>query len=175
MLSPLQSYFRTFARYNGWANARLYEACGRLTEAEYMKTRPAFFESIHGVLNHGLVGDRIFLSRFTGREPAVTALDQQLYGDLAGLRVARVAEDAQIVALVDGFSDDELVAGIRFNWRGQGGVEFPRHVTLGSMFNHATHHRGQAHDLISQTKLEPPPLDFGIYLMAERERAQASA
>jgi len=140
-----------------------------------MKTRPAFFHGIHGVLNHSLVGDRIFLSRFSGRDAGIRSLDQQLYGDFGGLRVARDAEDAQIVALVDGFSDEELVAGLRFDWRDRGMVEFPRHVVLGSMFNHATHHRGQAHGLISQTELEPPPLDFGIYLMEERERAQAGA
>jgi len=59
MVSPLIDHFRTFARYNTWANGRLYDAVGKLTKAEYRKKRPAFFGGIRGVLNHILVGDRI--------------------------------------------------------------------------------------------------------------------
>ena len=44
-------YFRTFARYNQWANRRLYAACAALPEAEYMKPRAAFFGSLHATLN----------------------------------------------------------------------------------------------------------------------------
>jgi uncharacterized damage-inducible protein DinB len=32
------------------------------------------------------------------------------------------------------------------------------------MFNHATHHRGQVHGLLSQVPSDPPPLDLMIYL-----------
>jgi uncharacterized damage-inducible protein DinB len=37
---------------------------------------------------------------------------------------------------------------------------------LAHMFNHQTHHRGQAHGLLSQTAIAPPPLDLAIYLRA---------
>ena len=32
-------HFRTFARYNRWANDRLYSACASLHEAEYLKPK----------------------------------------------------------------------------------------------------------------------------------------
>ena len=47
------------ARYNTLANRRLYEACASLSDAERKEDRPDFFGSIHGTLNHIMVGDRI--------------------------------------------------------------------------------------------------------------------
>ena len=37
---------------------------------------------------------------------------------------------------------------------------------------HQTHHRGQVHDQLSQTSLDPPSLDL-IYFMRARERGEA--
>jgi uncharacterized damage-inducible protein DinB len=34
------------------------------------------------------------------------------------------------------------------------------------MINHATHHRGQVHGLLSQIPTDPPPLDL-IYFLRE--------
>jgi uncharacterized damage-inducible protein DinB len=35
---------------------------------------------------------------------------------------------------------------------------------LTHLFNHQTHHRGQAHALILEAGAEPPPLDYIYYL-----------
>ena len=107
-------HFRRLARYNTWANERLYQACGRLPEAEYLKPRPAFFKSIHGTLNHILVGDRIWMGRFTHREAGIRALNQQLYGDYIALHVARQAEDAQIQTFVDGLAPADYAAPLEY-------------------------------------------------------------
>ena len=52
-------HFQMLARYNRIANERLYERCGQLDSAEYRKQRQGSFGSIHGLLNHILLGDRI--------------------------------------------------------------------------------------------------------------------
>ena len=52
-------YFHTLARYNQWANRRLYAACGELPEAEYLKRRPSFFGSIHATLNQDRKSTRL--------------------------------------------------------------------------------------------------------------------
>jgi uncharacterized damage-inducible protein DinB len=91
-------YFHRLARYNAWANRRLYEACGRLGGADFAAKRAAFFGSISGTLNHILVADRIWLGRFEGRAARIDRLDQILYEDFADLRPAREAEDAHILA-----------------------------------------------------------------------------
>ena len=81
MTGPLVRHFRTLAAYNRLANLRLYEACSRLGEAELKAQRSSFFGSIHGTLNHVMVGDRIWLARFAGEEAPSTNLDAILYED----------------------------------------------------------------------------------------------
>jgi len=75
---------RTFARYNAWANRRLYDACARLPREEYYRDRKAFFGSLHGTLNHLLLADRIWLGRIKGKPIAVRGLDEELYTLSAG-------------------------------------------------------------------------------------------
>ena len=101
-------YFSTLARYNAWANRRLYDAVAQLSEAEYMKPRASFFGSIHAALNHILVGDRIWLARLEEKPNPKYKLDQVLYGDLVALRVAREAEDAHISNFIAGIDERRL-------------------------------------------------------------------
>ena len=55
-----------FAGYNAWCNERLYAAAAAVRDADYRADRGAFFKSLHGTSNHLLVGDRIWMRRFTG-------------------------------------------------------------------------------------------------------------
>ena len=59
----LLEHVRRMARYNAWANGRLYDACATLPPAEYYAARPSFFGSLHATLNHILVGDSVWLGR----------------------------------------------------------------------------------------------------------------
>ena len=81
--------YRMFAGYNAWANERLYAAAAKLSDADYRADRGAFFKSVHGTLNHLLVGDRIWMQRFTGRGEAPTQLGMILFDDLPALTAAR--------------------------------------------------------------------------------------
>jgi len=151
-----ESHFLTLARYNAWANRRLYDACAALPEAEYMKPRAAFFGSIHGTLNHLLVGDRIWIARLEHKPNPKITLDQVLYGDLVALRVARQAEDDHLINLVGGIAERSLDQPLAYaNTAGQ---------------RHQTHHRGQAHGLLSQTGVAPPSLDLIVYLRQSAAR-----
>ena len=53
----MKSRYTMFADYNTWCNERLYGAAANLSDAEY---RGAFFKSLHGTLNHLLVGDPFY-------------------------------------------------------------------------------------------------------------------
>lgn len=138
------------ARYNRIANERLYEKCAALSDGEYRMTRAGSFGSIHGLLNHILVGDRIWMSRFEGRGQATPALNTILYEYFSRLRDARVTEDAQIESffgnLREGFADELLTS---INSRGQTYIDATP-VAFTHFFNHQTHHRGQVHVMLSQ-------------------------
>ena len=158
-------HLRRMARYNAWANQRLYQACAQLSEDEYRRPRRAFFGSIHGTLNHLLVGDRTWLARIEGKPNPNVRLDDQPCGSLAELQEARNLEDARMIDLADGYAEDDLAKPVRYRLVARPEkAETPLHLCWLHLFNHQTHHRGQVHDQLSQTDLAPPSLDLIVYL-----------
>ena len=160
MTDGLIRKFRVLARYNALANRRIYGACARLTDAERKKHRPAFFGSIHGTLNHLLVGDRIWLARFSGEVVPSTDLDAILYEGFGELREAREREDARIEAFAARIDERFLEGTVRYVNNEDRTLEDPVDLLVAHFFNHQTHHRGQVHDMLSQTSVPPPVLDL---------------
>jgi uncharacterized damage-inducible protein DinB len=161
-------YFQAFARYNRWANVRLYDACAALPDDAYRQDRKAFFGSIHNTLNHLLVGDRIWLGRFTGIDPGIKALNEIPFDDFTMLRQAREAEDARIQAYVEGCDEAKLAAPLSFKSMDGTRSSMPLAPVLGHFFNHQTHHRGQAHAMLSQAGAVAPSLDLIAFLREAR-------
>jgi uncharacterized damage-inducible protein DinB len=160
----LASHYRMFGRYNAWANGRLFGAASRLSPDQYRADRGAFFKSIHGTLNHLLVTDRVWMHRLTGQGEAPSRLDTILHDTFDELRVAREAEDKKIVDFVDGLDDGRIGATIKYRR-----VSSPQEIeqqlapALTHWFNHQTHHRGQAHALLTGLVGEAPELDLLFY------------
>lgn len=153
--------FSQLAAYNQWANARLYAAALGLPEADYRRSVGVFFGSLHGTLNHLLVTDRIWLKRIIGAGDAPARLDSILFEDRAALARARMDEDARIVATVAGFDEAALAAPLTYTTTGGAAQTTALGDILLHLFNHQTHHRGQAHACCSiLTGTEPPPLDL---------------
>jgi uncharacterized damage-inducible protein DinB len=157
-------YFPTLARYNGWANERLYTACSKLGDAEYYAPRVSFFGSIHATLNHILVADRIWLGRLCDKPCAIPTLDTMLYEDRRELASARAREDARILAMAERWTDSAVGGTLTYKAMDGGEFTMPLRLVLGHLFNHQTHHRGQVHGLLSQTEVPPPPLDLGYFI-----------
>ncbi len=156
----LIQHFQMLARYNTLANSKLYEVCAQLSEAERKRIRPAFFKSIYGTLNHIMVGDRIWMARFEGKEMPSTGLDAILYDDFDELQQIRILEDERIEAFISGLNEDFLTKTIRYmNNQGKLYTD-PVDLLLAHFFNHQTHHRGQIHDMLTQTEIAPPVLDM---------------
>jgi uncharacterized damage-inducible protein DinB len=158
--------YRMFAGYNAWCNERLYDAAATVDNADYRADRGAFFKSLHGTLNHLLVGDRIWMQRFTGQGEVPKSLDAILYDDFAELRAARRAEDAKISRYIESLKDADLAGSIRYRtFVRPETIEQPLAPALDHFFNHQTHHRGQAHALLSSMigNDATPSFDLIIY------------
>ncbi len=159
-MSLIVAHFQRLAAYNRIANGLIYDAAARLDPEELWRDRRAFFTSIGGTLNHILVGDRIWLARFEGGSSPSTGLDAILFEDLADLRAARIKEDARIERFAAGLTEAYLDGEIRYvNNQGRDMAD-PTAVLVPHFFNHQTHHRGQVHDMLSQTDVPPPSLDM---------------
>jgi uncharacterized damage-inducible protein DinB len=161
----MKAHFRMMAAYNAWANRRLYDAAGQLSEADYRADLGAAFRSVHGTLNHLMVGDILWLARFRGQPNPPLRLDQILHEDRGELRGARAALDAEIVAFAGALTDVDIGASFTYTM-----ITRPETVTepmapaLSHFFNHQTHHRGQAHALLTRLTGAAPALDLIYYL-----------
>lgn len=150
MITPV--YVRTMAAYNAEMNRHLYDAAGRLGDAERRADRGAFWLSIHGTLAHILWGDSQWMSRFDGWQRPTTPISESdhFIEDWAKLCAARDKGDADIsrwAATVDeAWLGEDLVWFSRAAGRE---TRAPKRLLVTHFFNHQTHHRGQAHALIT--------------------------
>ncbi|MER9327047.1 DinB family protein [Mesorhizobium sp. M0488] len=170
----MRQHFMMFAAYNQWANGRIYDAAANLDEEEFNRDVGAFFGSLMGTLNHLLTADRIWMKRFTGEGDAPTTLDAILYRALPSLRMARDAEDKRMIDWIGGLSDKALTG--RFTYMT---VSDMRTVSqrlapaLDHVFNHQTHHRGQAHMILTVLGRPSVQLDLASFQRTEEGRAYA--
>lgn len=145
----------TFAEYNKWMNEKLYDICSQIPATELKKDRGAFFKSIHGTLNHIMLGDKVWFGRFTEAPFKAEAFDQILHEDFPGLRKERKDLDDRILAWAGALSSEELNS--EFNYQSLAGPEprsCPLWVAVTHFFNHQTHHRGQITTLLCQSGLD---------------------
>lgn len=156
----LLNWYQYLARYNRVSNERLYGACAGLDDGEYRKSRKVSFGSIHGLLNHLLLGDRIWMSRFEGGGAQTPPLNTVLFDAFAALRAARMEDDARIETFFARLDEEFLSRKFSYvNNQGKPYVELAP-VAVGHFFNHQTHHRGQIHAMLAQTPATPPSLDM---------------
>ena len=156
-----KAVFTQYAAYNRWANGRLYAAAAALPDSAYRKPIGVFFQSLHGTLNHLLVTDRLWLWRLTGEGEYVSKLDAILHDDLISLARARAVEDDRLIATVSKYDDAALGRPHAYQTTSGQPQQQPLGDILQHLFNHQTHHRGQAHACCSiLTGQEPPSLDL---------------
>ena len=150
MITP--AYCRTMAAYNSEMNRRLYAAASRLSDSERRAPRGAFWDSIHGTLVHILWGDSQWMSRFDDWPRPQTPIKQSAqmiedYGELCAARRKRDADIERWAARIDeAWLDGNLTW---FSGAANREVSAPKQLLVTHFFNHQTHHRGQAHALLT--------------------------
>lgn len=161
----MKRHFSMMATYNRWANVRLYDTAASLPDEVYRKQVGVYFKSLHGTLNHLLTADRIWMHRLEGQGGHPDRLDATIHDDLPSLRAARVVEDQRIVDFVARLDDADFEKTCHYKMlSGMPQQQSVREI-LAHLFNHQTHHRGQAHAALTALGVsEPKPLDLLIML-----------
>jgi uncharacterized damage-inducible protein DinB len=170
---------QALARYNRWMNGKMYAAAAKLTDDERKRDRGAFFKSIHATLNHILLGDRVWMGRFTGANlqgdwigpGGIRSLDQELYANFEELRAARTRMDDELESWVAGITTDRLAATFRFV-RKDVAYDSPLWWVVAHLFNHQTHHRGQVTTLLMHAGHDPGVTDMIAMLREEAARSR---
>ena len=84
-----------------------------------------------------------------------------MFDDLPSLEVARKEEDNRIVQYVDRLSAEDLGKDLDYSTTSGTPQRNPLRDLLAHLFNHQTHHRGQAHMILTVLGTrEPRPLDL---------------
>ena len=156
------------AKYNQLMNQRLLTAASELSNDSLVEDKGAFFKSVIGSLNHILIGDILWLTRFAYHPTAYSSLkplferkkpsrlDEILYADLSSFGEERAKIDHIIIQWCNEIIEDDLDKPLRHkNFKG---VEFNKRLgdLILHLFLHQIHHRGQITTLLSQENI-----DFG--------------
>ena len=190
------SHFLQLARYNVWATRRLLDAVAGVSEDHYRKDTGLFFKSIHGTLNHLLVGEHmLWYPRFAkggstlatagppqGRQHPlggpgearvgghVVALNAEVEPDRDRLGQALKGGAANWLPLIESWSAERFDGELTYtNMRGEA-MRLPFAATLAHVFNHGTHHRGQITAALTTLGHAAPELDL-VYLLQEESKA----
>ena len=168
----LASYLVLQAENNAWSNRRLYSVCAALPSEGYFAKRPCFFGSIHNTLYHILLVDHRYLARIEGRPPPDELTADVPTGDLAALGASQRAADRRLIDMVGALDEAGLSRPVRIvDEAGRAWVD-PLYRVLAHLFVHQVHHRGQVHDLLSQTAVAPPQLDEFFLAQDAARRAE---
>ena len=152
---------QAMAQYNRWMNERLYECCARLPDPERKRDAGAFFKSIHGTLNHLLLGDKVWMGRFTGKPFACTSLALELHADFDELRAERASVDKAIIDWAKALTDEDFSRELSYTSAVKPQPRrYPFWLAAAHFFNHQTHHRGQLTTLLSQLGIDPGVTDL---------------
>ena len=146
------AFVRTMAAYNAEMNRRIYAAASRLSDEARRLPRGAFWGSIHGTLCHLLWGDQVWMARFDGwPKPAVRQRESSmLIAEFEELSRARTDADAKISSWAERVTAPWLAEDLAwFSVSVNKEMRQQRSLLVMHFFNHQTHHRGQAHAMIT--------------------------
>ena len=151
---------RIQAHANRLANLRLHTAMATLSHADLHATRTSFFPTLMGTLNHILCVDQYYIDVLHGdsaaRDKALAIVPDETLGALAERQRCSDQRLLRWLMSADEAALDRTVHMPRASGRIQ--KDAAAHM-LQHLFMHQTHHRGQAHAMLSGTTVAPPPLD----------------
>lgn len=169
-MNPLH-HFQTLARYNVWATHRLLEAVEKLSDEDYRRNVGLFFKSIHGTLNHLLVGEHmLWYPRFARGESPKLALNDEIEPVRERLAQALRGSSANWKPLIDSWTAERFEGNLAYTTTKGQAVSLPFASTLAHVFNHGTHHRGQITAALTMLGQACPELDM-VYMLQEESKA----
>ncbi len=166
----MEDTFDTLFAYNRWANARVLDACRKLTSEQYAAEPAAGWSSVRSTIVHialvtdgwlrGLTGEIVMKTLTESDLPTVDAAAQLL------ARAERILADH-----LPQLTPERLATPVTISGRGRTAT-LPPWVVLRHLVNHATYHRGQVASKLKRFGIEQPATDF-VYFVVEQLQAKA--
>jgi uncharacterized damage-inducible protein DinB len=168
----LKDHVCLMAEYNHSMNKKILETCELLKPGQLSENKDAFFGSILGTLNHLIVGDTVWLKRFSSafssynelipiaEIPHPEALNSIIFPNLPELKIQREMLDQVLLSFSKAVKEKDLFQPITYkSFKGVASTKIFFSVLM-HVFNHQTHHRGQVTTLLSQFGLDAGVTDL---------------
>ncbi|KZN55445.1 DinB family protein [Pseudoalteromonas luteoviolacea] len=166
-------HFKLMALYNRRMNDQLIQAAHTLTDEQLIEDKGAFFSSILGTFNHLIIGDLIWLLRFSKHSnryqslselselPYPSSLDEILFNQFEDLIDVRQRLDRTILHWLNKEAQ-ECDFHKTLSYSNSLGERSTREFSelVSHLFNHQTHHRGQLSTLFNQLRIDIGSTDF---------------
>ena len=150
---------RLQAHANLLANRRLHAAIASLPDAAFGAPRTGFFPSLAQTLNHLLAVDLFYIGALHGDAGLAAAYHAFVpSATITELASRQRASDERLIAFCAHLDEPGCDAWVDMD-RGTHVQRDRVAPVLQHLFMHQTHHRGQAHGMLSGTAVAPPQLD----------------
>jgi uncharacterized damage-inducible protein DinB len=164
------AHFLMLTRYNVWATHRLLEAVKKISDDDYRRDIGLFFKSIHGTLNHMLVGEHmLWYPRFSRGQSPQLSLDAEIEPVRERLAQALRGGSGNWKSVIESWPVERFEGKLAYTTTKGQAVSLPFAATLNHVFNHGTHHRGQITAALTMLKQPCPVLDL-VYMLVEENK-----
>jgi len=155
----LASHLRIQARANRLANHRLHDAMAHLSAEAFQAPRVGFFPSLAATLNHILGVDEYYIGALLQEPDLAGGWDRfEPARTVTELAARQAISDERLITYCDRLDAAGCAAEVRMPRSDHVQRDTAANV-LQHLFMHQTHHRGQAHGMLSGTNIKPPQLD----------------
>jgi uncharacterized damage-inducible protein DinB len=157
------STLRELFEYNYWARNRQIEACGTLTQEQFLRPMDNSFSSLRDTLAHLVGAEYLWLERWRGRSPRAMLAAEE-FPTLAAVRERWGTVERGVSEYLAGLAEEVLTHPLSYvNLKGETWT-YPLWQMLFHVVNHQTYHRGQVTTLLRQLGVQPAQTDYLIAL-----------
>ena len=149
--------------YNYWARDRQLQACGALTQEQFLRPMGSSFSSVRDTLVHLLGGEWVWLERWRGRSPTMRAAEEfapEKFPRLSTVQDRWREVETGVREYLAGLKEEALARPVTYtNLKGETWT-YPLWRMLLHLVNHQTYHRGQVTTLLRQLGVQPVQIDY---------------
>jgi len=142
-------YIQLLYEYDSWASQRILDACGQLTQEQFLRDLGSSYPSVRDTLAHIYGAQWIWLERWQGRTPRALPAAAD-FPDLAALRSRWQGLEQDLQAFVASLDNDKLHMNLSVTTTD--GIQYtqPLWQMMQHVVNHGSYHRGQVTAFLRQ-------------------------
>jgi uncharacterized damage-inducible protein DinB len=150
--------------YSQWATGKLLEAAAKLPPEKFAAPHRTTYGSLRGILVHILVSHQVWLGRCRDGQMPAAFPAQEEFPDIATFAQCLQAAQSEVRTYLAGLDEQDLLRQVRYTTAKGITYENTLWHIFAHLFNHATQHRSEAAEVLTEYGCSPGDLDLIWYL-----------